>query len=201
MALVLYRDCYRDICDEWQPGSSWSGETRVQDSTCPFMRVYLRVRVYGRYPRRQDDLDLFPSGRRCRPHKWSAQLRVQEVTRNVASGRCRSLKDVSRQVEALDLAPHVRALLGAFYSPERAACVYRPGGGRWETLAQDGWTPWATSFSSWTDHESRWPAGEYMVVEPTYVRHVRNSSFYSSGSSPETRDVGKLLPDWCRRAA
>jgi len=190
MDLRLYRCGSLDICDEWMASSSWEGEAVVQDSVSYSMKVWLRLRVHGVYRKR-----------RCRPRTWSAKLRIEGVTHNVASGRCRSLREAVRQAEALDLAPHVEALLRAFYSPQRAACVYRPGGDRWDTIAHEGWTPWATSFSGWTDHEMSWPCGDYLVVESTFVRHVKIQGWYSSGSTPEERKLKDVLPNWCGRAA
>jgi hypothetical protein len=191
MDLILYRCGSLDMWSEWLASSSWEGQVVVQDSVSPSMRVSLQLRVHGTYQKR-----------RCRPRSWSAQLRVEGVTHNVASGRCRTLREAVRQVEALDLTPHVEAVLRAFYAPERAMCVYsQRGADRWDALAHDGWAPWATSFSGWTDHEMSWPCGEYLVADAGCLRHVRISGWYSSGSSPETRELKGLLPNWCRKAA
>ena len=175
--------------DEWLASNAWEGQVVVQDSTSYSTRVWLQLRVQGVYQKR-----------RCRPRTWSATLRIEGVTQKVASGRCRSLREAIRQAEALDLAPHIEALLRAFYAPGRAVCVYsQKGADRWDALAHDGWAPWATSFSGWTDHEMSWPCGDYLVVESNYIRHVRISSWYSSGSSPEARELKGLLPNWCNR--
>jgi hypothetical protein len=186
---LFHRDGCLDEWGEWLPGNTWKSERVVQESADWNLRVKLVVSVLGHR-----------SNRRCWPRWWRACVEVGQRSQEVASGRCKSLRDAARQTKDLDAAPHVRELLRAFYGQQKAVPVYRQGGATAiERVAHDGWVPWASTFGDAWPNSDQWPGGKYLVVGRDHAYYIDVRGWRASGGDEESRRLFKLLPRWCGR--
>lgn len=195
--MYLSRSGYVDMFDEWCPSDSWTGTEVVRESLDSSMNIRLHLRVVGVRSRRKNDKGAFGTGK-CRPVKWTASLSMDNLTRNVISGSCKSLKDAVRQVEALDLDPHIEAFLRVFYSRERGLCIWTrcPRPSRLSRVANEGWTPFVTLFAGWGNPRN-WNCGSYLVLRSDrHTTKVKISTYFSEESNTDIRMLGDCLSCW-----
>jgi len=189
--LRLARDGYVDQFDDWRPGTTWSGEKYVLDSTDPDMRVKLKVTVWG-VPPKNEGVALRPRGR-LRPYRWAAKLVLEGFELEVGSGRCKTLRAALEGVEAIDIPPKLEELLRSFYAPHEASCVFELEGGEAR--------PWASSFGRWGSCKGWPPLRKFLSVRwdgPKRVARLVNTSMfgYSSTTNAEARKLAEELELW-----
>ncbi len=182
------RDGYLDMCDEWQPGSTWAFTRTLQESPPkrwsehPFPRVELKLRIFGH-------------GQPCRAYRWTATVELGEVRHDAAAGKCRSVREAQRDAKRIStLGDTVLEVLRIAYSPLRAKCIYR--------LQDDEWVPWLTFFGiDWSVGCMDWPSGDYLGREWCGIRerlatwHMQRGNWgYTCRSSPDLPEVESWLP-------
>jgi hypothetical protein len=204
--LILYRQGYTDQFDEWHSSNHWLGTVEVSPSLDYRLRVTAEVHVYGKKYRK-----------RCRPVVWRMVLKMDRLSRDVTpwNGRgpyadssavdCKSLKDALSQARAVDLTPHITAILRNFYNPHEASCVWvkrrdiRPS--QWERLVHNGWVPYATDFLSY-DYNVYvgvgFFKGQCAIITRTSASIVEchGLSSWGHGGGPESDQLRSTLPFW-----
>jgi hypothetical protein len=190
--LRLARDGYVDQFDDWRPGTTWSGEKYVLDSTDPDMRVKLKVTVWGKWSKGGLGTIASPRGR-LRPYRWSARLVLEGFELEVGSGRCKTLRAALEGVEAIDIPPKLEELLRSFYAPHEASCVFE--------LVDGETRPWASSFGRWGQCKGWPPLRKFLAVRwdgPKRVPRLVNTTLfgYSSTTNAEARKLAEELELW-----
>lgn len=138
----IYRDCERDMCDEYVPRSSWSGSKVVRrcamDINGPQIIMHLSIQGALRARSKPKPVTIgdinyeveytrYYYGFECRPRSWSAHLEYGEVRLYPEHwrGKCKSLREASYLADKLDIDTQVKELLDYAYSRGRHHCVYR----------------------------------------------------------------------------
>ena len=137
----IYRDYHKDMCDEYVPGSSWSGTKVVRKCDIddgPRIIMNLSIRGVTRAKSKPKPVTIGNIdyeveytrsyyGFECRPRSWTAHLEYGEVRLHPEhwNGKCKSLKEASSLADNLDIDLQIRKLLNAAYSRGKHHCVYR----------------------------------------------------------------------------